>query len=187
MTQTDDIILALQRNQLDIGLLVTPLLEPNLEEHPLFHEPFFVYATRGSELSTQSEVKERDLEPHDILLLTEGHCLREQMLKVCSRQKRAQAEDRLQFESGSIETLCHLVETGHGYTMVPYLAKQWLGNRSGVVVPFAAPQPSREVSLVVHRSFVRQSILRALSGSILSRLPPELLQPAKQLKTIEIR
>ncbi len=181
-SKTDDIIQDLRRNQLDVGILVTPLGEDLLRELPLFQEPFSLYASPTSELALQSEIVEEDLESQGLLLLTEGHCMREQMLKVCGGKKGAseRGERQLQFESGSIETLCHLVESGHGYTIIPYLAKSWLTQRTGRIIPFAQPQPSREVSLVVHRSFVKETLLEALASCIRNTLPADLKRELEQ-------
>ncbi len=187
-SKTDEIMAALQRNQLDVGLLVTPLEEPHLVEHPLFQEPFYVYASEQSPLSRKAKLKDSDLKEYEMLLLTEGHCMREQMLRVCRLREGAERKQtQLQFESGSIETLCHLVEKGDGYTIIPHLAKAWLQQRPGRSIPFADPAPSREVSLVVHRSFVRNSLLAALKTSIQAHLPPELLEPTAKLRTIPIK
>lgn len=187
-SKTDDIVVALQKNQIDAGLLVTPLGEESLVEHALFREPFYVYAAKNSELAKHTEVRDKDLRDDELLLLAEGHCMREQVLRVCrDRRKNAPLGAHLQFESGSIETLCHLVEKGLGYTVIPHLAITWQGTRMGKVVPFAEPRPSREVSLVVHRSFVRGSILKALSATIQGALPKELRKGDQDLKTIGIR
>ncbi len=110
--RTEDILAGLKKNQIDVGLLVTPLDEPLIRELPLFQEPFYVYAAAQSPLAQQREISERDLAGEHLLLLSEGHCMREQTLRVC--KGRAQRSSNLQFESGSIETLCHLVEKGHG-------------------------------------------------------------------------
>lgn len=187
-SKTDDMIVALQKNQLDIGLAVTPLDEPLLVEHPLFHEPFYVYASKKSELAGLKEVQEKDLKERELLLLTEGHCMREQVLRVCKHRegKRETFSQQLQFESGSIETLCHLVEKGRGYTVIPHLAKVWRNDLSGDVIPFKKPSPSREVSLIVHRSFVRDSLLKALSDCIRSSLPGELQKDDPSMRTIAI-
>ncbi|MBC7660742.1 MAG: LysR family transcriptional regulator [Chitinophagaceae bacterium] len=188
-SKTDDIIAALAQNQLDIGLVVTPLDEPTLKEYPLFHEPFYVYASKTSALAHKKSIAEGDLQDQELLLLTEGHCMREQMLKVCRQRnaRHANSLSNVQFESGSIETLCHLVEKGNGYTVIPHLAKYWQDFRDGKVIPFVAPSPSREVSLVVHRSFARESIIQALACCIQAALPPELQGIGLPHKTIGIR
>jgi len=183
-SKTDDIIALLKGNQLDIGLLATPLDEPFIVEHPIFIEPFYIYAQKGSALSELDDIKNER-----VLLLAEGHCLRTQMTRVCNyrESKAKKAKQPFDFESGSIETLCHLVEKGHGYTVIPHLARTWNATRAGSVIPFSDPRPGREVSLVVHRSFAREGLLRALRESIAGSLPPELRKPDSALKAIKLR
>ena len=186
---TDAIIEALREHRTDVGLLATPLGEPMLREVPLFHEPFYIYAKKGAPLSELNEVSDEDLTQERVLLLSEGHCLRTQAMRVCglrqSRQKKVKSH--FEFESGSIETLCHMVDKGLGYTVIPHLAKSWNVTRHGRVVPFRAPHPSREVSLVTHQSFAREALLRARAQSIQRSLPPELQKPDDSLRTIKLR
>jgi LysR family hydrogen peroxide-inducible transcriptional activator len=188
-TKTDDILTALRHDQLDVGLLATPLDEPRIVEHPLFVEPFYVYAQKGSALSELAEVGDDDLKGERVLLLAEGHCLRAQMARVCSYRKSQdrRASHAFEFESGSIETLCHLVDKGHGYTVIPHLAKTWGAARTGEVVPFAEPRPGRQVSLVVHQSFARHATLNALASAITESLPPELRKPKSPVKVTKVR
>ena len=186
-SRTSVIIESLKRNKLDVGLLATPLGEESLVEHPLFNEPFYVYAAKDSALSKLENIKDEDLKNENLLLLAEGHCLREQTLRVCrqSRLKNPKVGD-LQFASGSLETLCRLVENGHGYTVIPDLARRWESRRSGTVVAFSEPIPTREVSLVVHHSFVRSRLLEKLIATIKSCLPPEILKTGLEQRTIGI-
>ena len=174
-TKTEAIVIALQRDRLDIGLLATPLLESSIKEHPLFIEPFYVYASHESPLSSEVAISEEHLKKEQILLLTEGHCLREQMVRICRyRHSKRQIQTNFEFASGSIETLCRLVEKGHGYTIVPHLARSCIVPRLGKIIPFSAPYPSREVSLVTHQSFAHDALVRALIASIKDSLPSEL-------------
>jgi LysR family hydrogen peroxide-inducible transcriptional activator len=188
-SKTEDILTALKSNQLDIGLLATPLDEPFIVEHPIFIEPFYIYAQKGSALGELDVVSDADLKSERVLLLAEGHCLRAQMTRVCGyrESKTKRARQPFEFESGSVETLCHLVEKGHGYTVIPHLARTWNATRAGKVVPFSDPRPGREVSLVVHQSFARDGLLRALLESIAASLPPELRKPDTALKAIKLR
>lgn len=188
-SKTDDILVALQRDQLDVGLLATPLHEATIREIPLFDEAFYVYVAKEHPLSTLDTIQDSDLKNESILLLSEGHCLREQIVRICRfRNTKAQAPTGFEFTSGSIETLCRLVERGHGYTVIPHLAKNRSTNTSGRVIPFAAPQPSRQVSLVVHQSYPREAILRALADTIQASLPAELQKTIKSgTRTIPFR
>jgi len=186
---TDAIIEALRQGQTDVGLLATPLEEPMIREIPLFHEPFYVYAKKGSALASQSEVTDADLARERVLLLAEGHCLRTQVIRVCGYRQGRQKKVNTGFEfaSGSIETLCHMVDKGLGYTVVPHLATSWNVTRHGRVIPFSDPQPSREVSLVVHESFAREGLVNALATTIQKSLPPELRTSETPLRTVKLR
>lgn len=187
--KTDDILIALRRNQLEVGLCATPLDEPMIEEHPLFVEPFYIYASKDSALAKLDEVSDADLKHERVLLLTEGHCLRAQMIRVCGSRQAKKSKDAVgfDFESGSVETLCRLVEQRLGYTVIPHLAKAWNTTRSGRVIPFSEPRPSREVSLCVHASFARRALLQALIDCIRDSLPAELREPDAKTKTIKLR
>jgi LysR family hydrogen peroxide-inducible transcriptional activator len=186
---TDSTIDALRHGQTDVGLLATPLEEPMIREVPLFHEPFYVYAKRDSRLAERRELSDDDLAHERVLLLAEGHCLRTQVIRVCgyrqSRQKKVRSN--FEFESGSIETLCHMVDKGLGYTVIPHLAISWNVTRHGKVIPFTGPQPSREVSLVVHESFAREGLLNALAGTITKSLPTDLQTIDAPLRTVKLR
>lgn len=186
---TNATLQALREHRIDVGLLATPLHEAMIRELPLFREPFYVYAQKGSRLAKLDEVSDADLKDERVLLLAEGHCLRAQVARVCGYRDRKQARQPGSFdlESGSIETLCHLVDEGLGYTVIPHLAKRWSATRAGRVIAFSDPQPSREVSLIVHASFTRDRLLEALAASIRQALPPELRKPTAPLRTIALR
>lgn len=188
-SKTDDIIVALQRDQLDVGLLATPLHESNIREMPLFDEAFYVYVAKQNPLSSLDAVEDNDLKHESILLLSEGHCLREQIVRICRfRNTKTQAPTGFEFASGSIETLCRLVEGGHGYTVIPHLAKNRSTTANGRVIPFVKPQPSRQVSLVVHQSYAREALLQALAETIRGSLPDDLRHPSpEKMRTIPFR
>ena len=188
-TKTDDILAALRKDTLDVGLLATPLGEPLIEELPLFLEPFYVYVPKDSPLAKREPISDADLEGERMLLLTEGHCLRTQMLRACKARASAASpghQTGFDFESGSLETLCRLVEQGLGYTVLPHLARAST-TRSGRVLAFAEPRPSRQVSLCVHASFARRALLSALASSIVASLPAELRKAVPGLQTIALR
>jgi LysR family hydrogen peroxide-inducible transcriptional activator len=174
--KTSEIIAQLESNQLDMGLLVTPLGIPSIREIPLFDEPFYVFAHQESTLSRLDQVDDSNLSQENLLLLAEGHCMRDQMKKIChihDLQQHGQART-LNFESSSIETLCHLVLNGLGYTLIPHLALPWMSGDAfsgGKIIPFKDPIPTRQISLVVHQSFVREALLKAVKTRILASLP----------------
>jgi LysR family hydrogen peroxide-inducible transcriptional activator len=188
-SKTDDIVAALRRDALDVGLLATPLDEGLIEEHPLLLEPFYVYAAKDSALARRTQVSDDDLADERILLLTEGHCLRTQMVRACGARRDAErsVEGGFDFESGSLETLCRLVEQGLGYTVLPHLARGSATTRAGRVIEFSEPRPSREISLCVHASFARRALLAALADSIRASLPVELRTAKGKLEKVSRR
>lgn len=182
---TANIMDALQADRLDAGILATPLQVDTLVEKPLYYEPFWVYASEGHPLARQDQVNEDHLEAKDIWLLAEGHCLRTQIVRVCSLRGKPGIFPNVQFESGSLETVAHLVEQGHGYTLLPELATRSLqGLRKKLLKPFAKPCPSREISLVYRRTQYKLPVLEALSAEILRHVPADL--PREKSKRIEI-
>src|SRR5690606_19132594 len=86
--QTHRIVDALNNDEIDVGVLAIPLKIPKIYERSLYYEPFSVLCKRGHDLSRLKKVKHSSLNPHDIWLLEEGHCLRNQMIDVCSIKQK---------------------------------------------------------------------------------------------------
>lgn len=171
--QTEHIVQRLKANQLDVGLLVTPLDDRALQEIPLLEEPFLAYVAADHPLYHQAAIRPQDLPSDDMWLLQQGHCFRQQTLNICTPAATA-ATRPFTYESGSIETLKQLVRQNHGYTLVPELSVLDELDRNPMIKRFAAPEPVREVSLVVHHSFVRLPLLTTLRDVILQRTPKRL-------------
>jgi LysR family hydrogen peroxide-inducible transcriptional activator len=170
---TDEIVSSLKSGDVDIGLLATPLNDTKLEEHPVFYEEFFAYASANEKVSSKRYLLPKDIDLSKLWLLEEGHCLRNQVLDLCELKKKDFASDRLHYETGSIETLKNLVDHHHGITILPHLATLDLSRKQKEKVrEFAHPKPVREVSLVVNKNFHRDSLLKALRDEIEKQLPP---------------
>ena len=148
---TSSIIKRLKKNQLDVGILVSPLHDPAVRETPLFYEPLYVYSSHSYE---KHYLLPEDIVPEELLLLEEGHCLRSQIMNLC--ELRRLADSRLHYQSGSLETLMRLVGTGQGVTILPAMAVDTLSTEQKQhVFPFGEPVPMREVSLATHRDFLK--------------------------------
>lgn len=166
--KTSRIIEALRRDELDLGILVTPLNEPLLREEVLYYEPFLVYSSLDNKMASKKDLTTKDLPDEGLFLLNEGHCFREQMLNLCDR--RSGASSNFSYESGSLETLMRMVKEMKGYTLVPELAvKHELD--SPHVSRFKSPEPVREVSLVTHNTFAKEGLLDALRKEVLAFIP----------------
>jgi LysR family hydrogen peroxide-inducible transcriptional activator len=180
--KTDDIIKLLDHDELDAGLLVTPLKVDTLIERHLYYEAFYCYLNLNHSLQEKEQICEKDLDCGDLWLLSEGHCFRNQMLRICTASQDQCVYPNIRFESGSLETLIKLVNTNSGFTLLPQMA---VDEMSGAEVkahikPFASPVPTREVSLVYNRSFLKETIINALEKSIIDNLPGHIRSLKKQ-------
>lgn len=171
--KTDTIVEQLYDDIIDVGLLVTPLYDDKLIERLLFYERFKVFAAKGHPLTAKRNVTDSDLDGEPVWLLEEGHCFRDQVVRVCSRAKRQNVLDNVEFASGSLETLINLIRKGDGYTLIPELAAMNLSEQDKAVHlrNFKKPIPTREVSLVHSRSFLKQELIDALEAEIIAALP----------------
>jgi LysR family hydrogen peroxide-inducible transcriptional activator len=165
--KTSRILKSLRRGELDLGILVTPVDAGEFEEVALFQEPFLAYLPEGHALWRRKKLDLIDLQEQSMWVLGEGHCFREQALSLCDRPSSAGHENVL-YESGSIETLKQLVRNGSGMTLVPELSVE---PGDAHVRRFVAPEPVRQVSLVVRRPFVRRKLLEELARCIRKALP----------------
>ncbi len=187
--KTEDIEKLLINDEIDAGLLVTPLENEQLIERHLFFEPFYCYLHKDHALSKKKLISAADLDSSDLWLLSEGHCFREQMLKVCSTDSSNKALPTIRFESGNLDTLIKLVNTNTGFTLLPRLAVDELTEAEVAehVRKFKSPVPTREVSLVYSRSFLKENIISALEDSIISHLPKQIRSLKRQnIEVIDI-
>ena len=179
--KTEDIIELLGRDEIDAGLLVTPIQGENFIERVLFHEPFSVFASKDHHLLKKSKIKDKDLNTSDVWLLNEGHCFRQQVLNLCKLSRDNGLHDNLKFESGNLETLKNMVINSSGYTLLPQLAVMNLSSEDlKHVREFQSPIPTREVSLVHNRIFLKEKIISALEESIIENLPEVLTSMKKK-------
>lgn len=181
--QTHKIIDALSDDEIDVGILATPLQDARVHERPLYWEPFSVLCKNNHPLHRHKRVKYSELSSDDIWLLEEGHCMRHQVLDVCSLKKSKNLKRQFQFESGSLETLKNLVNSYGGYTLLPALATDSLGPNV-TLIPFERPIPAREIGLVSRRQHHKSDLLDALENAVLKCLP-EAISKIKQ-KDLEV-
>ncbi|MEP1093876.1 MAG: LysR substrate-binding domain-containing protein [Cyclobacteriaceae bacterium] len=172
--QTDQIISQLENGIIDIGLLVTPLNEASIKEIPMFYEPFLLYLPENHRLFSEKLMLAEDLDPSEVLIMDEGHCFREQALSICRRAKQGSSIG-FDYQSGSIEALKNLVENGVGYTLVPELSV--IDELDSVYTRrFANPEPVREVSIVVHSSYIKETVVNRLKEAIQKVIPERFLE-----------
>lgn len=121
---TEDILKKLKNDELDIGLVVTPLQEPGIVEKPIFYEKFFVYLSKNHLLLKQDQVEAGAILSEDLWVLQQGHCFRDQVLNLCDQNKFQRMN--FHYESGSLEGLKNMVNRYKGITLLPELATESL-------------------------------------------------------------
>lgn len=178
---TADIIQKLKAENLDAGILATPLDEPQLHENFLFNEPYVAYLSKKHELWSKKQLRSEDVDANDLWLLADGHCMKNQVLQLCNRRKEIAGGSSFEYRSGSIETLRRMVETGQGMTILPWLAIPGLSTRQQEAIRyFRTPEPAREISIVTHRAQLKKGMIDALSEVILETIPKHLKRTVKQ-------
>ncbi|TBR37079.1 MULTISPECIES: DNA-binding transcriptional regulator OxyR [Dyella] len=174
--KTEQIIRMLREGSLDVGILALPLHEDSLHEEFLFEEPFVLAVPDAHPLAQkQRGLKLADLEDQNLLLLEDGHCMRDQALEVCHM---AGAGEKAGFRATSLETLRQMVAANVGMTLLPTLAIKPPVPRTDNVhlIEFAGHPPSRRIALVWRKSSSMSAFLKRFADVIRS-LPADLLKP----------
>ena len=169
---TPQILEHLADGKLDAGLLALPVDDDNLRVEPLFYEPFLAALPAGHVLAKRDVLKVPDIMDEKLLLLDEGHCLRDQALDVCGANSKGREEVR----ATSLETLRQMVGMGLGMTLLPALAVDAgprISKKSVEVRPFKAPVPGRTIGLVWRKRAPFPETFERLAATLKATLPAE--------------
>lgn len=133
---------------------------------------------KNSPLAKAKKVKDSDLDEHQMWLLSDGHCFRNQVVRYCAMKEEAGLFPNVHFAGGNLDTLKNLIRKSNGYTFVPALFVEYLSEteKRDHVRPFERPVPSREISLIYRRDQWKADILDALEAVIRDALPRGLKQ-----------
>lgn len=182
---SSQIIKKLQNDQLDVGIMVGREGLQGLVKIPLFYEQFLLYFSKNHPLLRNESVDIQELNPNEIWLLKDGHCFRDQIESFCGDTFFKDRNQALEFESGSVETLRKIVDKEVGCTLLPELAIDELSREKYESIrTFKGVKPTREVSFVIHRSYLKENLIEALKEAILTSIPAEMLD-AKRGKIVE--
>lgn len=167
---TDVLKESLKRGDLDAIVVAEPFDETGLETIPLYDEPFFVIVPKGHAFEQLDEVTPKQLGEERVLLLTEGNCMRDNVLASCqelaSRQKIQGLSNSIQ--GSSINTIRHMVASGLGISVMPATALTENDHLLFSIIPFTSPTPERRVALASRRNFVRPKALCMVKSAILA-------------------
>ena len=180
---TSEIINQLEKAEIDMALLATPLNNPNLLEIPIYYERFFAYVSPTEPLyNIINEYEMRHLPTDHLWILKEGHCLRNQVMRLCESESGFSTT----YEAGSIDTLVKIVDTNGGYTIIPELHLDFLSEKQKANVrPIVNPEPNREISLVVRNDYVKEKLLNVIARNISDTIPENMLD--ERLKKFSIK
>lgn len=175
--KTEEVLRRLREGSLDAAILALPVHDDQLEETLLFEEPFVLAVPRAHPLASQQGPVPVDvIDGEHLLLLEDGHCLRDQALDVC---RLAGAAERGGFRATSLETLRQMVAAGVGITLLPQLAVQPPVPPSEDIrlLRFASPAPSRRIAMLWRKTSAYREFLPELAR-LFADLPADLLNSA---------
>ncbi|MFC7302087.1 DNA-binding transcriptional regulator OxyR [Cognatiluteimonas weifangensis] len=177
--KSPEILARLHAGKLDAGLLALPLHDDQLHAEFLFEEPFVLAVPQGHALAGQDTLTLRELADQRLLLLEDGHCLRDQALDVCHL---AGASEKSGFQATSLETLRQMVAAEVGVTLLPTLAVKppVAQSRDIRLLTFRDSTPSRRIALVWRKSSAMGGFLRQLA-QVFRDLPGDLFAPPPDL------
>ena len=163
---TSDIVAALNRDMLDAAILAGGTSPGESIEEELFDDRFYAYVSSMHPLYERSNIRIEDIDVKHLLLLSEGNCLRDQVLELCQARRRVPAQ--YAFESGSLDTLMRIVDNTANMTIIPELALDFIPKeKHSQIKTLAKGATSRKITIAVRRTYVKRSLISALKESII--------------------
>jgi len=159
--QTDHLITKLKHGKIDAALFGLPLIDEDFIALPLFEEELVLATPFNHALSKRQSIRHSDLKNKTLLLLEDGHCLRDQALSLCHI---VNASADKSFQATSLETLRHMVASNAGITLMPKLACR--ANDGICYLPFASPKPTRILGMIWRPSTAKTILLENMVGQI---------------------
>ena len=153
--KTDNLLKALDNHEIDAAILALPVNSDNYAVHKLFKEEFLFACSKQNPLADKKSIKIDMINPAELLLLAEGHCLRGQALELCKLSGG-------QFSATSLETLKELSAANLGVTILPRLACKNL-NKNLVIKKISANKPHRQVAIIWRKTSSRTAALSKIS------------------------
>ena len=164
---TADIIEALKRDRIDAALVASGTCGEGITEHDLFSDHFYANVSPSDPLFERSNIRIEDIDFKDLILLSRGNCMRDQIFELC--QAAHDIPSHFYFESGSLDALMRMVDCTSCMTIIPEMALEFIPlSRRNRVKSIAKGATSRRVALAVSRTYVKLSIVEALRKTILS-------------------
>ena len=172
--RVDDLTAKLERAELDVALMATPVVGEELLEIPLFKEKFFAYVSPKESMYHDKTIETMTLTSENVWVLRESYCPRSGALPFCQCNTCRNAV----YEAGSIETLLKVVDENGGYSIIPELHVPLLcEEQKKNVRPLQNPEPARIVAFIIRQDFVRERMLNILLDAVKSIVPHSMIHP----------
>lgn len=170
--RVSSLVSQLQRGELDIALLATPLNNDELLEIPVYQERLMAYVSPNESIYNATDLQTSRLPVESVWVLREGYCPNRGIFPFCHSRGGRQAV----YEAGSVETLIKIVDENGGYAIIPELHVPLLSKcQQSHVRALTNPEPNREIAFVVHRNFVRERLLNILADAVRTVIPPGMI------------
>lgn len=164
--KTEDIVNALNRDSIDVALVAGGTCGDGIIEYDMFDDRFYAYVSPANQLYNRANIRIEDLDMRDLVLLSVGNCMRDQVLELC--QARHSLPSRYYFESGSLDTLMRIVDCTSCITIIPEMSLEYVPKeRERQVKTLFKGASSRKISLAIRRTYVKKSIVDALRSTIM--------------------
>ncbi len=166
---TADIVDALNHDRIDAALVAGGTCGEGMLEYELFNDRFHAYVSPQNSLYNKSNIRMEDIDMRELILLSTGNCMRDQVLELC--QARRDVPSRYYFESGSLDTLMRIVDCTSCMTIIPEMAVEYIPvGRRPQVKSLLKGASSRKIALVCRRTYVKKSIVDALRETIVEKV-----------------
>lgn len=172
--RVDDLTSKLERAELDVALMATPVVGEELLEIPLYKEKFLAYVSPDEPLYSDKAIETMTLTSENVWVLRESYCPRSGALPFCQCNTCRNAV----YEAGSIETLLKVVDENGGYSIIPELHIPLLcEEQKKNVRPLQNPEPARIIAFIIRQDFVRERMLNILLDAVKSIVPRDMIHP----------
>jgi LysR family hydrogen peroxide-inducible transcriptional activator len=185
---TANIISDILEGRLDGGLVASPLNHPDLVEYPIYYEKFYAYVHPSDSLHKDKKIDLDSIEIQNVWLLQSVHCFRGQIERLC-RMKEADFRDHqhVRYEAGNINTLINVVDLNSGFTIIPEMAAMALSeDQQDNLREFKGNPAVREVSLVVHKEYIRRAMLNKIQEIIADAVPKSMKNPELKQYVVDL-
>ncbi|MDR3261566.1 MAG: hydrogen peroxide-inducible genes activator [Tannerella sp.] len=185
---TGEIVRRLSDGTLDGGIMAGPLNHPGLAEYPVYYEKLYAYISPQDDVYKEKELDLNEIDISRVWLLENEHCLRGQIERLCRMKKTSPVGDSsIKYESGSIDTLVHVVDYNYGITIIPEMHAMGLSEeQQGNLRAFKNLTAVREVSLVVSKEYVRKTMLNLILEIIRSSVPKAMQNPELKAYVVDL-